>query len=134
MCRSDLESAVRAGILSAEQADRLVAHLAGVPDERPQFSFVHVVYYLGGMIAIGAVLVRRVFAVFGALGVAMYLGDLSWRVFQDSWIFPLALSGLGLAIIGLGIVWQRHERQWSASLRGRLPAPLRELIEARAIR
>jgi len=52
--RSDLDSAVRAGILSAEQADRLVAHLARAPDERPRFSFVHVLYYLGGMIAIGA--------------------------------------------------------------------------------
>jgi hypothetical protein len=86
------------------------------------------------MILVGAVLGRRVFAVFGGLGVAFYLGDLSWRVFKDSMIFPLALSALGLGIIALGVLWQRREAQWSARLRGFLPLPLRELIEARAVR
>jgi len=86
------------------------------------------------MILIGAALQRRVFAVFGGLGVAGYLGYLSYKVFKDSLIFPLALSLLGLAIIGLGVLWQRREAQWSARLRGFLPAPLRELIEARALR
>jgi len=86
------------------------------------------------MILVGAVLGRRVFAVFGGLGIAGYLGHLSWRVFRDSMIFPLALSLLGLAIIALGVLWQRREAQWSLRLRGLLPAPLRELIEARAVR
>src|SRR5437762_14040345 len=55
--RSDLDGAVRGGILSAAQADRLVAFLetdATQPSGGPRFSFVHVLYYLGGMIAIGA--------------------------------------------------------------------------------
>src|SRR5256885_14227790 len=57
--RSELDGAVRAGILGAAQADRLVAVL-GVDAQQPaaaagpRFSFVHVLYYLGGMIAIGA--------------------------------------------------------------------------------
>src|SRR5882762_1445999 len=60
MRRSELEAAVREGILSGQQADRLVAFLStqpipGISDpERIRFSFVHVLYYLGGMIAIGA--------------------------------------------------------------------------------
>jgi hypothetical protein len=86
------------------------------------------------MILIGTALGRRVFAVFGGLGVAGYLGYLSYKVFKDSMIFPLALSLLGLAIIGLGVLWQRREAQWSARLRGFLPGALRELIEARAAR
>jgi len=86
------------------------------------------------MILLGAVIGRRVFAVFGGLGVAGYLGYLSYKVFKDSMIFPLALSLVGLAIIGLGVLWQRREAQWSAKLRGFLPGPLRELIEARAAR
>ncbi len=86
------------------------------------------------MILIGAVLGRRVFAVFGGLGVAGYLGYLSYKVFKDSLIFPLALSVVGLAIIGLGVLWQRREAQWSERLRGFLPGPLRELIEARSVR
>ena len=53
--RSDLDRAVSAGILSAEQADRLAEFLASpAAAEQPRFSFVHVLYYLGGMIAIGA--------------------------------------------------------------------------------
>src|SRR6185503_16923850 len=55
--RSDLEGAVREGILDARQADRLVAFLSGgtAPSAAgPRFTFVHVLYYLGGMIAIGA--------------------------------------------------------------------------------
>jgi hypothetical protein len=54
-------------------------------------------------------------------------------VFRDSLIFPFALSVLGLAIIWLGVLWQRREAALSARVRGWLPAPLRELIEARAV-
>jgi hypothetical protein len=86
------------------------------------------------MIFAGAVLGRRVFAVFGGLGVAGYLGHLSWRVFRDSLVFPFALTLIGLAIIWLGVIWQRREQEWSGRLRGLLPAALRELIEARAAR
>src|SRR3954463_7081263 len=52
MRRKDLEPAVKKGILTPEQADRLVECLAA--GDTPRFSFVHVLYYLGGMIAIGA--------------------------------------------------------------------------------
>ncbi len=86
------------------------------------------------MILVGGVLGRRVFAVLGGLGIAIYLGHLSWRVFSDSMLFPLAASALGLAIIGLGILWQRHEAAWSARLRSVLPTALRELIEQRTLR
>lgn len=84
------------------------------------------------MILAGALLGRRVFAVFGGLGVAGYLGYLASRVFRDSLLFPFALSLIGLGIIALGVVWQRREAAWSARLRARLPRALRELLEARA--
>lgn len=86
------------------------------------------------MILIGAVLGRRVFAVFGGLGIAGYLGHLSWRVFRDSLVFPFALSALGIGIIFLGVLWQRREAAWAGRLRALLPLPLRQLIEARAVR
>ncbi|MDO5687117.1 MAG: DUF2157 domain-containing protein [Neisseria sp.] len=81
------------------------------------------------MIAIGAVLKRRVFVIFGALGVAGYLAYLSERVFQNSWLFPIALTVLGLAIVFGGVWWQRHEQQIGAFLRGLLPASVQELLE-----
>jgi hypothetical protein len=84
------------------------------------------------MIFVGAVLGRRVFAVFGGIGIALYLGHLADRVFRDSMMFPLALSAIGLMVIGLGILWQRHEAAVATRLRSLLPLPLRQLIERRA--
>ena len=56
--RSDLDGAIAEGILTATQADDLAAHFARAalhaPPDAPRFTFVHVLYYLGGMIAIGA--------------------------------------------------------------------------------
>ena len=83
------------------------------------------------MIVIGAVLSRRVFAVFGGLGCAGYLGYLAYDVFEDSLLFPFVLTLIGLGVIYLGILWQRHEAQISARLRDWLPTALRELIEQR---
>src|SRR3970282_71948 len=54
MNRRDLDKAIQAGILGADQADRLAAFLQESTADMPLFSFVHVLYYLGGMIAIGA--------------------------------------------------------------------------------
>lgn len=83
------------------------------------------------MIAVGAVLSRRVFAVFGGLGVAGYLGYLAHGLFKDSLIFPFALTLLGLAVIGAGLWWQRHEQRLTVRLRARLPSALRELLASR---
>lgn len=82
-----------------------------------------------GMIGIGAALARRVFVVFGGLGVAGYLGHLSYAVFKDSLLFPFALTFIGLGVIGLGVLWQRHEKALNERLRVCLPGPLRELVE-----
>ena len=84
------------------------------------------------MIAIGAALSRRVFAVFGGIGVALYLGHLSHTVFKDSMLFPVALTAIGLSVVAAGVYWQRHEATIGAWLRSLLPGPMRELVEQRA--
>lgn len=84
------------------------------------------------MIGVGAVLSRRVFAVFGGLGVAGYLGHLAHSVFKDSLLFPFALTLIGLAVIAAGLWWQKREAALTQRLRSGLPGPLRELLEARA--
>ena len=76
----------------------------------------------------GVLLMRRVFVVFGAIGACFYFGHLSYKVFEDSLIFPLALCALGLGVIYLGVYWQKHEGEWTERLRALLPAPLRELL------
>ncbi|UTF51697.1 DUF2157 domain-containing protein [Desulfomicrobium sp. ZS1] len=83
------------------------------------------------LIFCGAALRRRVFAVFGGLGAAGYLGYLSWNVFKDSLLFPFALTFIGLGVIWMGIIWQRNENAIAQKLRGFLPQPLRDLVDRR---
>lgn len=83
-----------------------------------------------GMILLGAALGRRVFAILGALGVAGYLGHLAYTVFENSMLFPFALSLIGFAIVAVGFLWQRVAKRVSTALRARLPKPVRELLEA----
>jgi len=85
-----------------------------------------------GLIGIGAVLVRRVFVVFGALGSAGYLGHLASTIFKDSWLFPIALTVIGLSIVYLGVIWQKNEETITKKIRSILPVELQELLLERA--
>lgn len=80
----------------------------------------------------GAMLGRRTFTVFGAIGIAIVLGDLSWRFFRDSWLFPIALTLIGLAIVYAGIWWSRNEARLSAALRAKLPEEIKRLLTRRS--
>ena len=84
------------------------------------------------LLAIGAALARRMFAVYGGIGVTLYLGYLSHTLFKDSMLFPIALTVIGLSVVAVGVYWQRHEAAIGAGLRSVLPAPVRELVERRA--
>jgi hypothetical protein len=83
------------------------------------------------LIVVGAALSRRVFVVFGGIGSAAYVGHLAYSVFKDSMLFPFILTAIGLAVIYLGILWQRHEQTITSRLRAHLPTPLRELLARR---
>jgi hypothetical protein len=83
------------------------------------------------LVVAGALLVRRAFTVFGAIGIAFVLSDLSWRFFKDSWLFPIALTLIGLAIVYAGIWWSRNEPRVSARLQHLLPMQVRELVASR---
>jgi hypothetical protein len=61
-----------------------------------------------GLMVLSLLLKRRVFMVFGAIGVFWYLGHLAYQVFADSFLFPFFLTFLGLGIIYIGILYQRH--------------------------
>ena len=84
-----------------------------------------------GLILAGGVLARRTFVVFGGLGVANYLGHLAHNVFEDSLLFPFALSLIGLATIGAGIAWQRNEEVIEARLQRLRPRLLEQALQAR---
>jgi hypothetical protein len=83
------------------------------------------------LVAAGATLGRRVFAVFGGFGIAVYLYHLADKVFADSLLFPIALTGIGLGIVGAGILWRNNEARIANRLRGYLPSALREMLQSR---
>ncbi|MCX7115954.1 MAG: DUF2157 domain-containing protein [Gammaproteobacteria bacterium] len=60
------------------------------------------------MIGVGAVLARNVFIVFGGIGCGVYLAYLAMILFKDSVFFPIALAGIGLLMIYLGVLWQNY--------------------------
>ena len=80
-----------------------------------------------GLMLVAIFLERRAFLVFGALGVFIYLGHLSYEVFKDSMMFPFALSVLGLLIIYLGIMYQRNREAIEAAILNSLPDSLKNL-------
>jgi hypothetical protein len=83
------------------------------------------------LVGVGVVIVRRVFVIFGAIGCSIYLGHLANEVFKDSWLFPIALTAIGLGIIYLGLLWQKNEKKITQKVRRYLPVPLRELLAER---
>ena len=83
------------------------------------------------MVGLGALLVRKVFVIFGALGCCFYLGHLASNVFRDSWLFPVALTAIGLGVVYAGILWQKNEVRITRKARNALPKPVQELLENR---
>jgi hypothetical protein len=79
------------------------------------------------MVVLSVFLGRRIYAVFGALGVSLYLGYLSSEVFMDSLMFPLALSAIGLGVIGLGIWYFRKQGVIAHWLTTSLPPEMQRL-------
>lgn len=79
----------------------------------------------------GVVLQRPIAVLLGAAGITFYLGHLAYDLFRDNWLFPLALSFIGLALLYGGILWHRkgqnirnHCQQW-------LPEKLQQAINHR---
>jgi hypothetical protein len=79
------------------------------------------------MIGFGVFLSRRVYAVFGAMGLLGYVGHLAWKVFSNVVIFPFVMSAVGIAVIWLGLKYHRNADRISAWFDAKLPAVLKRL-------
>lgn len=77
-----------------------------------------------GMIGLSLFLNRRIYAVFGAIGVATYLGYLASEVFKDVILFSFALSAIGLGVIGLGLLLHRNRARMVAAMSTMIPPAL----------
>lgn len=111
----------------------VIAFWGGMSLQHSDSELSKFIYFCINMLMIGAgvLLVRRVFVVFGALGGCGYLGHLASSVFEDSWFFPVSLTAIGLMVVYLGILWQKHEKTVTEKTRNMLPGQLRELLESR---
>ncbi len=88
----DLSAAVTSNIITKEQADKLWDYWTESKKDTPSFRFVHLLYYLGGMIAISAV--------------TIYVTN-AWDRFQG---FPLLFLALALLLFGLSVTHKFLEK------------------------
>ncbi|HJT80229.1 MAG TPA: hypothetical protein VJ719_03445 [Chthoniobacterales bacterium] len=93
------------------------------------------VYFLVNLLlmACSIALRRQVLMVFGALGVFWYLGHLAYSVFQDSVLFPLVLTVIGLLIIFLGVQYQKRRKDLENRFRARIAPHIKMFIPHRAL-
>jgi hypothetical protein len=85
-----------------------------------------------GLLFLSVFLRRRVFAVFGSLGVFGYLGHLSYELFKDSLFFPFVLTFLGVLLIWFGRVYQANRRRFEVLVQS-LPGSIQRLRPAERI-
>jgi hypothetical protein len=139
----DLDAAVAAGLLSPDLRAKLVAFAASRRETEtagamtaPQAKFdpVHVLYCAFNFvfIALGLFFDRRVYAVFGAIGLTIYLGHLAFDVFKDVLAFSFALSAIGFAINFAGVFVERRRHAFGMLIDAYLPEVLRALRPPRA--
>ena len=82
------------------------------------------------MMGVGVILMRKVFDIFGAIGSSIYLGHLTSQVFQNSVIYPLALTIIGFLIIYLGTLWQKNAEFITKTAQSILPKHIQGLLQS----
>jgi len=87
-----------------------------------------------GLMAISVLLERRVFLIFGALGVFGYLGYLAYHVFENSLLFPFALTAIGIGIIFLGVQCQNNRARIQQVLLALLPRAITRRLPRERVR
>ncbi|MCO4320700.1 DUF2157 domain-containing protein [Aliidiomarina quisquiliarum] len=82
-------------------------------------------------IVVGVLLVRRVFVVLGVMGTFGYFNYLAFDVFRSNWAFVIVLTAVGLGLIYLGVLWQKHEKEITQKARAVLPRGLQKVLDKR---
>jgi hypothetical protein len=84
-----------------------------------------------GLVLLSVLLQRRVFIVFGALGVFAYFSHLAYEIFRDSLLFPFALTVLGIGVIYLGVLYQRNRGAIEGWILGKVPMSFQQVLPRR---
>lgn len=91
------------------------------------------IYFLinTGLMFTSVLLSRRVFLVYGSVGVLWYLGYLSYSLFAGSILFPLALTVFGGLVIWAGVKYHKNQAAIDGFVLSLVPAALRDRLPGR---
>lgn len=92
--------------------------------------FIYFVVNTGLMFA-SVLLARRVFLVYGSIGVLYYLGHVAFSLFAGSILFPLALTVMGLGVIFAGVKYHKNQAAIDGFFLSLVPASLRDRLPGR---
>lgn len=81
-----------------------------------------------GLIGMAVLFQRQVFLVFGAVGLFGYLGHLSFEVFKETLLFPVALAGVGILMIYGGVKYQKNRQAIQDRMNRALPEFLLRML------
>lgn len=62
------------------------------------------------LMILSILLQRSIFMILGVIGTFIYLGHLAYNIFGNTILFPIALGIIGLALIYVGILFQRKRK------------------------
>lgn len=87
-----------------------IAFWCGLSLMQSDNEFSKFLYFLINILFMGlsVFLQRRIFVIFGVIGAMGYIGYLASRVFENSILFPFALTIIGLMVLYCGILLHRH--------------------------
>jgi hypothetical protein len=85
-----------------------------------------------GLLIVSMFMGRRIYAVFGVIGIMTYIGHLAYSVFQNSLLFPFAMTFFGLGMVALGIWIAKRRVALEGWMERHLPPGLEVLRPIRA--
>lgn len=116
--KKNIEGAVNENIISFEQSEKLIEFLNKQPNTSPKFDFTHVLYYIGGMIAIGAMtlFMNLGWEAFGGVGIvfiSLFYGSVGLKlthIFKSKGLsIPAGICGtFVIALTPLAIYGLQH--------------------------
>lgn len=74
-----------------------------------------------GLLFVSVILDRRVFAIFGTIGILLYLGHLAFKVFADSIGFTIVMVIIGISIIFIAIFFTKMEMKLKKIMQPYIP-------------
>lgn len=81
-----------------------------------------------GLVFLSVLLQRKVFLVFGALGIFIYISTLFYKYFSESEWFPFLLSLVGIVVIFVGVVYQKQQHKIEAWILNSLPEWIKDKL------